>query len=192
MASRRSHAAYHCRSSISAVSRGDTYLSETHCKLRRSAAVGQTSPHPLLVPQSGTDYHPQHHMGCVSPPSGNSLGGGYHIYPQLRCFAACSGFHYKGPAPRNPQLILNLLAFVGAGLRRDAIASYVCYGSLWLSSNKSQFAFVVLSPLRYENLFFMSSCQKYTFFMSSCQKYTSSCSPCKYRTKSKKLLQNKN
>ena len=97
------------------------------------------------------------------------------MYPQLRCFAACSGFHYKGPAPRNPQLILNLLAFVGAGLRRDAIASYVCYGSLWLSSNKSQFAFVVLSPLRYENLFFMSSCQKYTFFMSSCKNTCSSC-----------------
>ena len=43
------------------------------------------------------------------------LIGGYHIYPQLRCFAACSGFHDIGPAPRNPQLILilNLLAFVG-------------------------------------------------------------------------------
>ena len=25
-------------------------------------------------------------------------------YPQLRCFAACSGFHNIGPAPRNPQL----------------------------------------------------------------------------------------
>ena len=23
-------------------------------------------------------------------------------YPQLHCFAACSGFHYIGPAPRNP------------------------------------------------------------------------------------------
>ena len=45
------------------------------------------------------------------------------MYPQLRCFAACSGFHEIGPAPRNPQLILNLLAFVGAWLRRDAIAS---------------------------------------------------------------------
>ena len=104
MASRHSSAASHSRSSISAVSRGDTYLSETHCKLRRSAAVGQTSPHPLLVPQSGTKYHPQHHRGCVSPPSGNSFGG-YHFYPQLRCFAACSGFHDIGPAPRNPQLI---------------------------------------------------------------------------------------
>ena len=60
---------------VSAVSRGDTYLSETHCKLRRSAAVGQASPHPLLVPQSGTDYNPQHHSGCVSPPSGNDRGG---------------------------------------------------------------------------------------------------------------------
>ncbi len=47
-------------------------------------------------------------------------------YPQLRCFAACSGFHDIGPAPRNPQLILNLLSFVAAWLRRDAIASYVC------------------------------------------------------------------
>ena len=46
-------------------------------------------------------------------PFGELIGGGYHIYPQLRCFAACSGFHDIGPAPRNPQLILNLLAFVG-------------------------------------------------------------------------------
>ena len=30
-------------------------------------------------------------------------------YPQLRCFAACSGFHDIGPALRNQQLILNLL-----------------------------------------------------------------------------------
>ena len=111
MASRRSHAAYHCRSSISAVSRGDTYLSETHCKLRRSAAVGQVSPHPLLVPQSGTDYHPQHHRGCVSPPSGNSLGGRF----THSCAASqlAVGFHYIGPAPRNPQLKLNLLVVRG-------------------------------------------------------------------------------
>jgi|GEM_PF-7020306 len=124
----------------------------------------KASPHHLLVPQSGTDYHPQQYTGSISPLSGNSFFG--HMYPQLRCFAACSGFHYKGPAPRNPQLILNLLAFVGAGLRRDAIASYVCYGSLWLSSNKSQFAFVVLSPLRYENLFFMSKIHVLHVFMS--------------------------
>ena len=68
---------------------------------------------PLLVPQSGTDF-PQHHTGCVSPPSGNYMGWRCRTYPQLRCFAACSGFHDIGPALRNPQLILNLLAFVGA------------------------------------------------------------------------------
>ena len=99
MASRRSHAAYHCRSSISAVSRGDTYLSETHCKLRRSAAVGQT----IIL----------NIIGDASVPLRGTHLGRYHIYPQLRCFAACSGFHDIGPAPRNPQLILNLLAFVG-------------------------------------------------------------------------------
>ena len=90
-------------------------------------------PHPLLVPRSGTDHHPQHHLGCVSPPSGNYMGWKYCTYPQLRCFAACSGFHDIGPAPRNLQLILNLLVV------RGCVAM-----------------------------------------------------PCKYRTKSKKLLQNKN
>ena len=46
-------------------------------------------------------------------------------YPQLRCFAACSGFHDIGPAPRNLLIILEIMS-VGAWLRRDAIASYVC------------------------------------------------------------------
>ena len=86
----------------------------------------QTPSHHLLVPQSGTDYPPQHHCGSVSPPSGNYMGWRCRTYPQLRCFAACSGFHDIGPAPRNPQLILNLIAFVGAWLRRDAIAFWVC------------------------------------------------------------------
>ena len=83
MASRRSHAPTIAETPISTVSRWDTYPSETHCKLRRSAAVGQASLHPLLVPQSGTDYHPQHHTGCVSPPSGNYMGWKYRTYPQL-------------------------------------------------------------------------------------------------------------
>ena len=34
-------------------------------------------------------------------------------YPQLRCFAACCGFHDIGPALRNQQLILNLLVVRG-------------------------------------------------------------------------------
>ena len=73
----------------------------------------QTPSHPLLVPQSGTGYFSQHHRGSVSPPSGNYMGWKYRTYPQLRCFAACSGFHDIGPAPRNPQLILNLLVVRG-------------------------------------------------------------------------------
>ena len=90
MASRRSLAAFHSImlsytrvlqgwwyivyvALVSAVSRWDTYPSETHCKLRRSAAVGISSAHPLLVPRRGTDYRPQHHTGYVSPPSGNYI-----------------------------------------------------------------------------------------------------------------------
>ena len=54
----------------------------------------------------------------------------YRTYPQRRCFAACSGFHDIGPAPRNPQLILNLLPFVAAWLpqhnAQSAITSFAC------------------------------------------------------------------
>ena len=55
----------------------------------------------------------------------------YYMYPQLRCFAACSGFHNIGPALRNQQLILEIMS-VDAGLRRDAIASYVCSASSYI------------------------------------------------------------
>ena len=139
MASRHSSAASHSRSSISAVSRGDTYLSETHCKLRRSAAVGQASPHPLLVPQSGTNYHPQHHRGCVSPPSGNSLGGGIIFTHSCAASQLAVGFMIKVPLRgiRSSYSYSICLRSSGAWLRRDAIASYVCHGSLWLSSNNS-------------------------------------------------------
>ena len=46
-------------------------------------------------------------------------------YPQLRSFGACSGFHDIGPAPRNPQLLLNLLALMGcvATARRHSLLS---------------------------------------------------------------------
>ena len=80
MASRRSHAAYHCR------------------KLVQSYVL-QMRQYPF-----GELY-------------------GWRFARTLRCFAACSEFHDIGPAPQNLQLILNLLAFVAAWLRRDAIAS---------------------------------------------------------------------
>ena len=47
---------------------------------------------------------------CQSPFGELYLGGGIARTPQLRCFAACSGFHDIGPAPRNLQLMLHLLA----------------------------------------------------------------------------------
>ena len=85
----------------------------------------QTPSHPLLVPRSGTDYFSQHHMGSVSPPSGNYMGWKYRTYPQLRCFAACSGFHDIGPAPRNPQLIISFLR--SRGRRRHRIQARYTY-----------------------------------------------------------------
>ena len=59
------------------------------------------------------------------PPLGNYMGWKYRTYPQLRCFAACSGFHDIGPAPRNPQLKLNLLVVRGcvATARRHSLLS---------------------------------------------------------------------
>ena len=91
----------------------------------KERSCGISTHHHPLVPQSGTDYHPKHHTGCISPPSGNYMWWRCRTYPQLRCFAACSGFHDIGPALRNQQLILEIMS-VGAWLRRDAIASYVC------------------------------------------------------------------
>ena len=104
MASRRSPAASHSRTPISAVSRWDTYLSETHCKLRRSAAVGkQRRSHSLLVPRSGTYVLSLISSWiCQSRFAELFVEGGCRSYPQLRCFAACSGFLMVGPASRNP------------------------------------------------------------------------------------------
>ena len=134
MASRRSHAAYHCRKLV------QSYV--------------------LQMRQS---------------PFGELIWGGIIFTHSCAASQLAVGFMIQVPLRGTSSSYSICLRSSGAWLRRDAIASYVCYGSLWLSSNKSQFAFVVLSPLRYENMFFMSSCQKHLFFMSSCQKYTSSC-----------------
>ena len=108
MASRRSHAPTHSRTPNAnqlRVPRGHVSIrNPLQAPKERSCGINNP-PHPLMVPRSGTDYHPQYHTGCVSPPSGNYMWWKYRTYPQLRCFAACSGFHDIGPAPRNPQLI---------------------------------------------------------------------------------------
>ena len=95
MASRRSHAPSHSRNyfislhppiaerSISAVSRGDRIHQKPTASSEGAQLWNNNPPHPLLVPQSGTDYHPQYHTGCVSPPSGNYMGWKYRTYPQL-------------------------------------------------------------------------------------------------------------
>ena len=131
MASRRSHAAYHCiklQFSLGAApcpegtriyqkptasSEGAQLWDKHHLTLSWFRKAGPTIILNIIVDAS-------------VPLRGTIFRWRCRTYPQLRCFAACSGFHDIGPAPRNPQLILNLIAFVGAWLRRDAIASYVC------------------------------------------------------------------
>ena len=94
--------ASHSSPPISAVSRWDTYLSETHCKLRRSAAVGkQRRSHSLLVPRSGTYVLSSISSWICQSRFAELLWWGGCPYPQLRCFAACSGFLMVGPASRN-------------------------------------------------------------------------------------------
>ena len=86
----------------SAVSRWDTYLSETHCKLRRSAAVGKTLTHSFGSAKRDLCTVLNIIVDMSVPLRGTVCGGGCRSYPQLRCFAACSGFLMVGPALRNP------------------------------------------------------------------------------------------
>ena len=68
--------------------------SETHCKLRSSAAVGTNdTPPPQTVPRSGTDISTMilrtvHRSRFAEPRESVSV----FAYPQRRSFGACSGF----------------------------------------------------------------------------------------------------
>ena len=67
--------------------------SETHCKLRSSAAVGTNDPPPQTVPRSGTDISTMilrtvHRSRFAEPRESVSV----FAYPQRRSFGACSGF----------------------------------------------------------------------------------------------------
>ena len=67
--------------------------SETHCKLRSSAAVGTNAPPPQTVPRSGTDISTMilrtvHRSRFAEPRESVSV----FAYPQRRSFGACSGF----------------------------------------------------------------------------------------------------
>ena len=57
--------------------------------------------------------HPPIANNLSVPLRGTIFRWKYRMSPQRRSFGACSGFHDIGPAPRNPQLILNLLVVRG-------------------------------------------------------------------------------
>ena len=137
MASRRSHAPSHNITSISTrykityysrVPRGHVYIrNPLQAAKQRSCGISIPSP-PLGSAKrdrlsSSTSYGMRQ-----SPLRGTIFRWRCSTYPQLRCFAACSGFHYIGPAPRNPQLILNLLVVRGcvATARRHSLLSLPC------------------------------------------------------------------
>ena len=111
--------------------------------------------------------------------------------PQLRCFAACSGFHDIGPAPRNPHLILNLLPFVAAWLpyhnAQSTITSFACVRGCVATARRHsllRLPFFCCASLHMSSYLktcpscllvkkTCSSCllvKKNMFFMSTCQK----------------------
>ena len=76
------------------------------------------------------------------PLLGTNLGGGILCTHSSAASQLAVGFHYIGPAPRNPQLKLNLLVVRGcvATARRP---SYVCHGKLsYNPTDKLQFTAV--------------------------------------------------
>ena len=118
MASRRSHAPSHSRTSISSrVPRGHVSVrNPLQAPKERSCGISITLS-PSWFRKAGPTIILNIIRDALVPLRGTISGWKYRTYPQRRCFAACSGFHDIGPASRNPQLILNLLVFVGAASR---------------------------------------------------------------------------
>ena len=129
MASRRSHAPTHSRNANQLrVPRGHVSI-RNPLQAPKERSCGISTHHHPLVPRSGTDYHPKHHTGCVSPPFGELyLGGGVARTHSCAASQLAVGFHDTGPAQRNPQLILNLLASVGARLPMTCCTRVRGYG----------------------------------------------------------------
>ena len=141
MASRRSHAAYHSKTPISAVSSHsrNTYrrrVPRGHVSIRnplqapkeRSCVISITSPSLGSAKRDRLSSSTSYEVLSV-PLRGTIFRWRSRTYPQLRSFGACSGFHDIGPAPRNPQLILNLLVVRGcvATARRHSLLSLFCW-----------------------------------------------------------------
>ena len=115
MASRRSHAAYHSRTaSQRRVPRGHVFI-RNPLQAPKERSCG-TSRLPLTISwfrKAGPTILLNIIVEASVPLRGTIFMWRSLMYPQLRCFAACSGFHDIGPALRNPQLILNLLVVRG-------------------------------------------------------------------------------
>ena len=127
MASRRSHAAFYCRLSISAVSRGDTYLSETHCKLRRSAAVGRADS---LSPSLGSAKRDRLFFstsyGKRQSPFGELYGVEVSHVPTAALLRSLQWVSRYRSRSAEPQLILNLLVVRGCVATADAVRYRFC------------------------------------------------------------------
>ena len=102
------------------------FCSSPHANLEcdlRNPCSSPAHPHPCASAISVGDSS-AFHISLIC-----AICGRYHL--QLDIDSPTDATDYQiydiGPAPRNPQLILNLLPFVAAWLRRDAIASYVSF-----------------------------------------------------------------
>ena len=118
MASRRSPAASHSRTSVSACIKlrittpcpeGTRYYQKPTAS---SEGAQLWDKHPLTLSwfrRAGPTIILSIIGNASVPLRGTICRWRFFTYPQLRCSAACSGFHDIGPASRNPQLILNQL-----------------------------------------------------------------------------------
>ena len=116
MASRRSPAAYHSRTaSQRRVPRGHiSFGNPLQAPKERSCGISITSQSLGSAKRDRLSSSTSYGMR-QSPLRGTIFRWRCSTYPQLRCFAACSGFHYIGPAPRNPYKTATF------------VTSFICY-----------------------------------------------------------------
>ena len=116
MASRRSHAPTHSRNATQhRVPMGHVSIrNPLQAPKERSCGIGIPSPSLGSAKRDRLSSSTSYGMR-QSPLRGTIFRWRCSTYPQLRCFAACSGFHYIGPAPRNPYKTATF------------VTSFICY-----------------------------------------------------------------